>query len=406
MINFNNTELEICKHQGTCRYTKGPAQGNPSNSARPPIKTNSTHLKLVHTRIASLTFAVTMGSIQSIFAKTREATWNLSINKGNYYDHGRPFTSMLEDHHSYGEWLDVEAEYEVKLDKSTLHWKLLVKKKGSQTLPYISLEITTSNMTNILRTTRTYEVCKDNAIDKGVFQGRLSKLCNLADKIASKMDTYDVFFRNCQHFCNELLKELGMDSSPTTFSSVTMKENNDRTVVKDFDLLYKVLPETKKEERVTTINSGSTAKALVVKYSAKLQMPTCTCTSRQDTDTFELCKIPGSKAVVLTDDISWTAVSSKPSDKDLQAILSILAPLESKWREIGHKLALLPYTLNHNQGMCNMLKKYFEEPSRSWEQLANVVAEYSQDAAQDIIQLAREQVEGHNEMLLRVHNIT
>ena len=219
------------------------------------------------------------------------------------------------------------------------------------------------------------------------------------------MDTYDVFSRNCQNFCNELLRELGKDNSPTTFSSDTTKESNDRTIGKDFDLLYTVLPETKKEEeRATTINSDSTAKASVVKYSAKLQMPTCI--PRQDTDTFELCKISGSKAVVLTDNISWTAVSSKPSDKNLQALLGILAPLESKWKEIGHELALLPYTLNHNQGMRNMLEKYFKEPSRSWEQLANVAPEHSQDAAQDIIQLAREQVEGHNEMLLRVHNIT
>ena len=180
-----------------------------------------------------------MGALESITAKTREATFNHSIRKDKYCDHGRPFIGMLEDHHLYGEWLDVETEYEIKLVKSTLHCYLLVKKKGAQALPYVSFEITTSNMTNLIPVTRNYDVCKDNATDMGVFKGRLSKLCSLADEVVSEMDTYNLFTRNCLNFCNELLKKVGKNESPTTFSPDTNVENYDRTISRDFDLSYK-----------------------------------------------------------------------------------------------------------------------------------------------------------------------
>ena len=336
-----------------------------------------------------------MGSLPSIFARTRETTWNHNKKSKGKYRYGSTFTCMLKEHQCYGEWLDVETEYELKLDKSTLHWKLLVKKEGSQTLPYFSLEITTSNMTNILRTTCTDEVCKDNAIDMGVFIGRLSTLCDSADKIASKMDTYNFLTRNCQTFCNELLKELGKDESPTTFSPDTTEENYDRTIGKDFDFLYKVLPEAKREESATIINSDSTAKASAVKCSEKpvMQRPTL----RKDTP--KPCRVPANcLEIVVPTDIQCTVISSKPSGQNLPALLRILAPLEGKWEEVGRKLALLSHTLNRNPGMRNMLEKYFEEPSRSWDQLANVVAQYNKVAAQAIIQLAREQVERGNEI--------
>ena len=326
-----------------------------------------------------------MGSIKSIIEKTREATWN----SDNYYDCGRPFVGMLEDHHLYGEWLDAEAEYEIKLAKSTLHWYILVKKKGSRTLPYVTFEITTSNMTNLIPATRNIKVCENNATDKDVFKGCLFKICCLADEVVSKMDTYDLFVRNCQNFCNELLTKLGKDESPTTFSPDTTEENYDRTISLDFDVLNRVIPEAKQEDNAVLIISESPEKGPIVRYSAttvQMQRPKL---RRCDS---EVCEISGSEAVVLTDD-SCLRISCKPSVNDLQALLGILGPLEGEWREIGHKLELLPCTLNNNQGLHNMLEKYLEEPSRSWDQLANVIDEFSQVAAQRIIELAKKRVE-------------
>ena len=318
--------------------------------------------------------------MKSSTTKPREQTWNRSVSSD--YDFGRPFVDMLKDHHLYGDWLDVETEYEIKLDNSTFHWRLLVKKWESRALPYASLEITTrtSNSTNLIPVIREYEDYTDSAIDKGILKGSLSKLCGLADQVVSKMETYNLFTRNCQHFCNELLKTLGKDESPLTFSRDMTEESQ------DFDLLSIVLPNTKKKENSATVIHQ------VVKHSATavpMQMP------KLRTDDSEPCKISGSPVAILTvNDASTGAVaSSRPSHEHLEALLEILAPLEDRWREIGHELALLPYTLNHNKGMRNMLKKYLEQPSRSWEQLVNAVSKFDQGAAQSILELAKEQLQ-------------
>ena len=202
-----------------------------------------------------------MGLVKSIVKKTREATWN----SDDYCDYGRSFASMLKGHHLYGEWLDAEAEYEIKLAKSTLHWYLLVKKKGSQTLPYVTFEVTTSNMTNLIPATRNIKVCENNATDKDVFKGCLFKICCLADEVVSEMDTYDLFMRNSQNFCNELLTKLGKDESSTTFSPDTTEENYDHTTSLDFKVLNRVIPE---EENATLIISESTQKGPIVRHSA------------------------------------------------------------------------------------------------------------------------------------------
>ena len=330
-----------------------------------------------------LTFSsIVMGSVKSVVEKTREAsTWN----SDKYYDYGRPFVGMLEGHHLYGEWLDAEAEYEIKLAKSTLHWYILVKKKESRTLPYVTFEVTTSNMTNLIPVTRNIEVCENNATDKDVFKGCLFKICCLADEVVSKMCTYNIFMRNCQNFCNELLMKLGKDESSTTFSPDMTEENYDRTISLDFDVLNRVIPEAKQEENAILTISESPEKGPIVRYSATTVQMEGPEIRRHDSG---VCKIFGSEAVVLTDN-SCLRISSKPSVNDLQDIFRILGPLEGEWREIGHKLALLPYTLNNNQGLHNMLEKYLEEPSRSWDRLANVIDKFSQVAAQRIIELAK-----------------
>ena len=50
-----------------------------------------------------------------------------------------------------------------------------------------------------------------------------------------------------------------------------------------------------------------------------------------------------------------------------------------------------------------MLEKYLEEPSRSWDQLANVIDKFSHVAAQRIIELAKKRVEWHQDAV-QEHN--
>ena len=183
---------------------------------------------------------------------------------------------------------------------------------------------------------------------------------------------------------------MGIHEFPTTFSPDTTEENYDRTISRDFDLLCKVIPEVKQEEdpMPTAIISESITKHPVVIRSTTavpMQRPGL---RRHDS---KPCKMSGCQALVLTE-VPSLRVSSKPSANDLQALLGILAPLEGKWKAIGHQLALLSCTLNRNQGMSNMLMKYFEEPSRSWDQLVNAVAKFNWAAAQSIIRLAHEKI--------------
>ena len=65
-------------------------------------------------------------------------------------DSGRPFVEMISDHAIYKPFINVEADYEVRLVHGLpyLHWYLLVKMKTS-TSPYLTLEVTTLDLSLI-----------------------------------------------------------------------------------------------------------------------------------------------------------------------------------------------------------------------------------------------------------------
>ena len=127
---------------------------------------------------------------------------------------------------TYGSMLPSPLKYEFKLvhGKQRPHWFFLLKIVDS-TLPYITMEINTADMEDLVPTVRNgtedevSEVCDEaNSIvtDLDAYEGRLQDLCEIADGIVEGMRGYNLVSSNCQHFCNNLLRKLGRKPFSTT----------------------------------------------------------------------------------------------------------------------------------------------------------------------------------------------
>ena len=117
--------------------------------------------------------------------------------------------------------MKVKTVYEVKLvHREGLHWYLLVKTRDS-TLPYFSLEIRTTNLSDLVRFTCNIDTLSaDVSLDVGIYEGTLLSLCQLVDRVVKQMENYDLLTSNCQTFCNELLKKMEKDEFPTSMASL------------------------------------------------------------------------------------------------------------------------------------------------------------------------------------------
>ena len=122
----------------------------------------------------------------------------------------RPYIEMVQDTPYLDIMDDPEQRYSVYLDKSNLHWFVLVQKTDS-TLPYITLEISTLNMVDLLTVMKVMgeKDCK-KLTHIGNYTGKLSKFCIMADRIRETMGQYQLLLNNCQHFCNNLAYQFGM----------------------------------------------------------------------------------------------------------------------------------------------------------------------------------------------------
>ena len=127
---------------------------------------------------------------------------------------------------TYGGMLPSPLKYEFKLvhGKQRPHWFFLLKIVDS-TLPYITMEINTADMEDLVPTVRNgtedevSEVCDEaNSIvtDLDAYEGRLQDLCEIADGVVEGMRGYNLVSSNCQHFCNNLLRKLGRKPFSTT----------------------------------------------------------------------------------------------------------------------------------------------------------------------------------------------
>ena len=295
-----------------------------------------------------------MGSFLSFLSPTRKASWGKVQIDTPDLQHGRPFTEMIKNHTQYGTWIEARATYEVKLiHHSVLHWYLLIRRIDSSMLPYISMEVTTPDMNELISVTRNFESYDANqASDLGTYEGTLYYLCQLADRVVNEMKTYNLLCRNCQTFCNKLLNKMGKNEFPTSLES--------ELIDREFDLLNEILPRNPVPTGVTVVQ--------------------------------------GEEIVVKSIEMSEIDLFSPPEIGDLKTIHEILVPVLHNWMDIGNKLAVqnLDAIRSIHGGIANqclreMLREYLQrsDPSPSWVELAEAVKEYSDPVAKSIRKKAR-----------------
>lgn len=162
-----------------------------------------------------------------------------SSSKNDCLHFGEPFIEMVKTTvYKNMPGLRFRATYEVYLNRSQLHWFLLVKLKSSE-LPFIRLEITTETMTELIPTLDVYDADSEvDDVEKSVSAGEvlttLMNICETADKVVQTMCHYSLLSNNCQHFCNNLLKLMNLQTYPTTVGQETTLERRKRGTVGTF----------------------------------------------------------------------------------------------------------------------------------------------------------------------------
>ena len=199
---------------------------------------------LTSLRVAGSTSASSFNTFNSRAPASSESS-SPSSGGQQSQDYGRPFVQMVKENSKYGPMFRVTTQYKVKLSHGTrrnVHWFLMVKVKESD-LPYLTIEITTTNLTDLIPTTRIiepssgcWEAFSQRPEKVGVYNGSLQSLCQEADRVVGEMECYNLLTSNCQHFCNNLLRKIGLRTFPTTIGPETTLEGENM----EFDLFTKV----------------------------------------------------------------------------------------------------------------------------------------------------------------------
>ena len=152
---------------------------------------------------------------------------------------GKPFANMIKET-SHEDVLSVNTTYEVFIVKrAQLHRLLLVRMKDSS-YPWITFEVNTPNMTNLTTVMQETENLPWNSEKVGDFEGNLLGICVIADSVVERMEKYRLFTNNCQHFCNNLLQEMGLETYDTTVGPRTTLEPefDSHYAAREFDRAY------------------------------------------------------------------------------------------------------------------------------------------------------------------------
>lgn len=304
------------------------------------------------------------------------ATGTFSSSTGfvgaNDMSSGRPFVEMIQGHGSYKLLLRSPSHYEIKLVHGTttnLHWYVLVKMKDSD-LPYITFEITTKNMKNLIQTVRNVtpggtwgDILLQNPRDVGTYEGTLNDLCCLADEVVTDMGSYHLVSNNCQDFCNKLLMKTKVITTPfpTTFHIDTTNPDHEWSTFDRFSVvLHRVYDVAMKKAPEVVAAAGAA--------------------------------VVGGIVGAPTDDQLLNT---------LKPICKILNPYASKWKEIGSKLSISGEVLSkietengglQQQCLREMLREHLLQV-HSYETLADVVGEYKESLSVKIRDLtAQEQL--------------
>ena len=169
----------------------------------------------------------------------------------------------------YRHVLGVEFEYEIFLYHKKSHWYMLVHcvQEGSD-FPYLRLEIVTDGKGKIIPLTRELKndgykltgcstLTSDGDVSRmcemsldlsqlekvGTVRISIEHLCKKAEDVRLEMGEYRMFTSNCQQFCNNVIKALGLDIKRTAFGPNTTIEAESI----EADTINEVLPEEERE---------------------------------------------------------------------------------------------------------------------------------------------------------------
>jgi hypothetical protein len=183
-------------------------------------------------------------SLRSLRNKQSSNSADSESGKGTCDQYGLSFTQMFQKT-KYNPVSDVLTDFDVRLVHSTrgpLHWYILVQMVDS-TLPFLTIEITTSNLTNLIPTMRSIDLNEAGGCfsrpptEVGIYHGTLQKICKLADAVITEMGGYNLLVNNCQHFCNNLLQKLNFRTYDTTIGPQTTLGDEE----KKFDFITTIL---------------------------------------------------------------------------------------------------------------------------------------------------------------------
>ena len=164
-----------------------------------------------------------------------------SSSCGNGSD--QPYKAMIKKT-NYKPLVESAVNIEIRLNCKEMHWFLLAKLEKSS-LEWISFEITTTNMMNLVR------IMSNNLTSEqiegsefvGIYKGSFMQLCDEADSVVEKMQSYHLLLRNCRDFCNDLLAKLSLESNcPTTVSTIIKKLSKLLTTETSTTEQYGVIP--------------------------------------------------------------------------------------------------------------------------------------------------------------------
>ena len=134
----------------------------------------------------------------------------------------QPFQEMAQNEHCpYHRILEMQAEYAIYIQRKDYHWFLLLRctnYRHSETEQFVTLEVTTPDLR---RFCPVMDVLQDDEGKElvGNYKATFLDLCRMADGVIEEMGNYSLFSNNCQHFCNNTLKQLKLKTFPTTFKS-------------------------------------------------------------------------------------------------------------------------------------------------------------------------------------------
>lgn len=251
---------------------------------------------LVHVWIAEVKMSWKLS--ESVIEKSTVRKIKREPGKNNAVHFGDPFPEAIENCPELKGVSNVRMTCDIFLDSSKLHWYLMVKPKltGSN-LPYFTLEITTNNVLkkgDMIPTMRIisadigHSELNEQLITGGctgsmaehvmrAFQRdksdrvqnimlalgghdakirgtkedtTIKEVCEIADAVRRGMQYYRLLDNNCQHFCNNVLERLGLETERTTVGPTTTKVRNEdgrERNVDDVTEVFRIGPDSSRD---------------------------------------------------------------------------------------------------------------------------------------------------------------